>query len=332
MDSSPIRNKNLSQMQESLLGQKKKKQKINYSAVGLKRMLCRLYCREKKTDRQISVLFGVNRKTISNWRTKHNIKSVRTGWENIRPNKRNGVWKFCRVCGDKIYVIPSANKIYCSKECADTPVEYYINNYRMFSYLVGVVQGDGHICRRVKGGRVMGVRVTVGKKYLYYAERLAQIFRDVFGCKCAVYKYKNIIQVSVHSVSVGKIFEKFKNVNGQWKIPSQYSNMWLSGIIDTDGYVSVASGYGHGCIGISQANKENLEKIVDVLNGFGVRCNIRTYCYKNYLGLHTGHVITIGRAKYLIVLHRELELLMRHKKSRFDRLFSYKYKSKRKWK
>lgn len=129
-----------------------------------------------------------------------------------------------------------------------------------WSYLLGVVHGDGSVAPR-------SIDISVGYKDAEYADVLLSLWRSL-GFNPKVYRPRSALKVSVHSKSLRDAFAPYKN-KGKWSLPRRVAtHHYLAGVFDTDGCVSAAK---HKHISIGLKRSGNLEIVAKLLAAAGVR-------------------------------------------------------------
>lgn len=99
-----------------------------------------------------------------------------------------------------------------------------------WSYLLGVVHGDGHVARR-------SVQIAVGYKDQDYADHLHSELREL-GYLPKIYRPRNALRLDVHCSQLAATLRHTKS-NGIWTIPQDVRiGDYLSGVIDTDGHIT----------------------------------------------------------------------------------------------
>jgi hypothetical protein len=129
-----------------------------------------------------------------------------------------------------------------------------------WSYMLGVVHGDGHVAKR-------SIEIAVGYKDTDYAEVLTSLWEDL-GFSPKVYRPRSALKIAVHSIAVAAEFRVFKS-GGLWSWPDVLdARQYLAGVFDTDGSVSIPA---HKAISIGLKRSGNLLGIAPLLAGIGVR-------------------------------------------------------------
>jgi hypothetical protein len=97
------------------------------------------------------------------------------------------------------------------------------------SYILGIVHGDGHVSKR-------SVCVSVGYQDKEYARKVTSLFYAI-GVAPSVYKKQGSLSIEIHNKQVA---DRYRELKGQsWILPDYIKPLsYLSGLIDTDGWVS----------------------------------------------------------------------------------------------
>lgn len=128
-----------------------------------------------------------------------------------------------------------------------------------WSYLLGVVHGDGTISAR-------SVIVCVGYKDPDYANLIVELWHNL-GFKPKIYRKRSAMSIEVHSRALRDQFALYKRP-GLWTLPERFdAGQWVSGIFDTDGTVTSTP---KCAIIISLRRSGNLNLVRDALEGFGI--------------------------------------------------------------
>lgn len=135
-----------------------------------------------------------------------------------------------------------------------------------WSYLLGVVHGDGNVSTR-------SIRVSVSYKDKEYANTITELW-DKLGYDPKVYRPRTALAIDVHNSILTNELRKYK-FNGKWALPAGLDkNHWMAGIIDTDGTVTIAS---KKCaVIITLKRSGNLEHVRDALGEIGI-CGVNIH-------------------------------------------------------
>jgi hypothetical protein len=129
-----------------------------------------------------------------------------------------------------------------------------------WSYMLGVVHGDGHISDR-------SVSVSVGYKDQGYADVLTELWKEL-GFQPKVYRPRSALRIDVHSKKLRDQFAVFKR-KGIWSWPESLNvSEYLSGVFDTDGYSSITGGKKQ--IGVTLKRSGNLNHLISLLESVGI--------------------------------------------------------------
>lgn len=129
-----------------------------------------------------------------------------------------------------------------------------------WSYLLGVVHGDGSIAPR-------SVAISVGYRDVTYAETLCDLWRKL-GFDPKLYRARSALRVDVHRRAIRDRFAAFK-ARGLWSWPEQLSTTdYLAGVFDTDGCVSTPQ---FKRVSIVLKRSGNLQRLVPMLESLGIR-------------------------------------------------------------
>src|SRR4051812_41381216 len=102
-----------------------------------------------------------------------------------------------------------------------------------WSYLLGVVHGDGSIAPR-------SVCISVGHKDGDYASLLSELW-ERFGCRPKLYRGRSGLRLDVHDKPLRDAFAAYKE-RGIWQWPAGlHAPSYLAGVFDTDGCVPAPS-------------------------------------------------------------------------------------------
>lgn len=127
-----------------------------------------------------------------------------------------------------------------------------------WSYLLGVVHGDGHIAPR-------SVCICVGYRDAEYAEVLARVLGRM-GMAPKIYRKRSALSLEVHSVALAAMFRPLK-MRGVWSWPDGLRwPDYIAGVIDTDGCVTT-----NKSVIITLKRSGNLQRLASELTGIGVR-------------------------------------------------------------
>lgn len=152
-------------------------------------------------------------------------------------------------------------------------VNFSIKNEELFNYLVGVIQGDGCIDK-------YQIDIPIAAKDEDYADNLCKIIEDCFSIRPKKYLITNKFngfRVKIASKSIVNLFKPFKQ-NGLWNINGiKHRFWWLSGLIDTDGYISKKDS--RITITQGQNRKGNLELVNLLIPEWNAK--IKSYFSKN---------------------------------------------------
>lgn len=158
---------------------------------------------------------------------------------------------------------------------ADRPTEVDFKDPR-WSYLLGVVHGDGHVAPR-------SISIAVSYKEPGYVGVLTELFGDL-GFSPKLYRARTTYKVEVHSRALAQQLALTKSA-GVWTIPSDVCPAaYFAGVIDTDGHLTKAP---QRQVVICVKRSGNLERLVLCLSRVGLRCNpvrprIARYCGQPY--------------------------------------------------
>lgn len=131
---------------------------------------------------------------------------------------------------------------------------------RDWSYLLGVVHGDGHVSKR-------SIEVTVGYRDAQYASVLVDLWTRL-GYSPKTYRGRTALRIDVHSRALRDLFAAFKS-RGRWALPVQFdAASYIAGVVDTDGCVAKPESK-H--ISILLKRSGNLRRIVPALVSLGIR-------------------------------------------------------------
>jgi len=183
----------------------------------------------------------------------------------------------------------------------------------LWSYLLGVIHGDGHVAPR-------SICVCVGYKDADYADVIFSMFKRL-KLNPHVYRKRSALSIEVHSKILADEFRKWKH-NGLWTIPSTISiRDYIAGVFDTDGCVSKPK-LKHVSICLKRSG--NLNKVLCLLEmmnlkGLKVSNSVSTYNGKPYLV----EGIKIGSMERIILFESQVVLRNPRKAARMLAMISH---------
>ena len=209
-----------------------------------------------------------------------------------------------------------------------------------FEYLLGVIHGDGYV-RTTHNGVSYNLSIPVSIRDEGYKEVLKQIFIKTYDYAPHERIYNNCFYLEVFKEKIVKPFLGYK-INGKWIIPKlKYPHEYLAGLWDTDGYVSFREykdvpryikkndrfekrTHVIRTIELRQKSNGNLNLITPILRSLGFSPSLRTYIYKNKLGIFEADVLKVPTSDFILfketipIRHPrkrgELEKIVRHKR------------------
>jgi hypothetical protein len=129
-----------------------------------------------------------------------------------------------------------------------------------WSYLLGVIHGDGHIGTRE-------VQIAVGYRDAEYAHILVALLRKM-GFRPHIYRGHTCLTVTVCNVVLTRVMSRWKQ-HGRWRWPDGLDPLpYIAGVIDTDGCVSKAP---NNVIVVTLKRSGNLRRFAEILREAGVR-------------------------------------------------------------
>lgn len=129
-----------------------------------------------------------------------------------------------------------------------------------WSYLLGVVHGDGSIAPR-------SISISVGYKDADYADVLAALWGKL-GFYPKIYRARSALRIDVHSKELRDLFAPLKQF-GIWSLPGEIDAAnYIAGIFDTDGCVAQPERK-FICIGLKRSG--NLATILPLVCSLGIR-------------------------------------------------------------
>jgi hypothetical protein len=130
-----------------------------------------------------------------------------------------------------------------------------------WSYLLGVIHGDGHIAKR-------SISISVSYKEPGYAELLCELWRTL-GFEPKTYRPRSALRVDVHDAALAKVLLQTK-CSGRWAIPLEVDiGHYFAGVIDTDGHATKPP---KRAVVITLKQSGNLLKLCARLESAGLRC------------------------------------------------------------
>jgi len=147
-----------------------------------------------------------------------------------------------------------------------------------WSYLLGVIHGDGSIAPR-------SIDISVGYGDRDYADMLMSLWESL-GYSPKMYRPRSALKVSVHSKALRDELAPFKQ-KGLWSWPEGLcESEYLSGVFDADGWASSLPG-GSKRIGITLKRSGNLKRLASYLDHLGilgvtVKESVRSYNGRPY--------------------------------------------------
>lgn len=130
----------------------------------------------------------------------------------------------------------------------------------LWSYLLGVIHGDGHLSNR-------SIQISVGYKDQEYADILIDIFKSL-GYLPKVVRARSALRIDINNKALTDVFRQYKN-DGKWRLPIELDfEYYISGVFDTDGCVANPS---NKFISIILKRSGNLYIIKDILTKKGIR-------------------------------------------------------------
>lgn len=131
-----------------------------------------------------------------------------------------------------------------------------------WSYLLGVIQGDGCINKR-------SISITVGAKEKEYLEYLSELIQDV-GYNPKVNSYRGCYRIDINSTDLTKKICCYKT-QSIWSIPNNLDlGSYVAGVFDTDGCVSMPTKSGGKFIIITLKRSGNLKIIKNIFDAWGM--------------------------------------------------------------
>jgi len=129
-----------------------------------------------------------------------------------------------------------------------------------WSYLLGVIHGDGSIAPR-------SIDVSVGYGDRDYADLLMSLWESL-GYSPKMYHPRSALKISVHSKVLRDEIVPFKQ-KGIWEWPEGLcESEYLSGVFDADGWASLSGGSKR--IGITLKRSGNLKRLASYLGHLGI--------------------------------------------------------------
>jgi len=142
-----------------------------------------------------------------------------------------------------------------------------------WSYMLGVIHGDGHIARRT-------VSISVAYKEAAYADTIAGMLQGL-GYRPKVYRPRSALRIDVHSTVLAEDLRTTKS-RGLWTIPPTVRiGEYFAGIIDTDGHTTKTP---QRQIVVTLKRSGNLQRLCTRLVDAGLRCNPVKERTASYLG------------------------------------------------
>ena len=144
---------------------------------------------------------------------------------------------------------------------------------REWSYMLGVIHGDGHVAKR-------SVEIAVSYKEAAYADTLVAMWKGL-GFQPKVYRPRSALRINVHSAALADDLRETK-LRGLWTIPQDVRvGDYFAGIIDTDGHATKPP---QRQVVVTLKRSGNLHRLCDKLVGAGLRCNPVKERTSSYLG------------------------------------------------
>ena len=168
-----------------------------------------------------------------------------------------------------------------------TPIKREILIDEDFSFIVGIWLGDGHIISGKDKGKTerfeTGIGITIHKDNYHLISELQRLIFKVFGIKSSVTaEQDNVVQVQVHSMSIGMFFNKiFGRYFNKKKIPDFIYN-WdrnmidrlIEGLITSDGCISK-----EGSVSFTLSNKKLIKSLFSSFRNVGIMCSYSECSY-----------------------------------------------------
>jgi len=183
-----------------------------------------------------------------------------------------------------------------------------------WSYLLGVIHGDGHVS-------VRSVCIAVGYKEKEYAELIADLWRGL-GYLPKTYRKRGSISVEVHNSELTNEIRKYKS-NGKWSLPVGIDKTeWIAGVVDTDGCVSIAS---KKCaVIITLKRSGNLIYFRDTLIGFGIsEAKVHNRVSKYNGEAYEVEEIRLTSFDNILKFNEHISLRILHKRERLKDIIEY---------
>lgn len=141
-----------------------------------------------------------------------------------------------------------------------------------WAYLLGVVHGDGHVSKR-------SISVNFGFANRVYFLVIVDIWKKLGFDPKVYYVKNNAFRLDVHNKELRDVFIKYKK-DGIWGWPNHISvRDYLSGLIDTDGYMGLSYSKKHKGIskkiGIEVKRNGNLPYVADLFRNEGVEVDAK---------------------------------------------------------
>lgn len=150
------------------------------------------------------------------------------------------------------------------------------------AYLIGVIQGDGHVGKVLdKNGWLssLSVVISVGHKDKPYIKILKKIIKNQFNYDAKIYNDSSCFRVGIYNRSLVRALEDFKR---NMKVPNfflaknEMLAAYLQGLFDTDGSCTISSNSISGTIDFATNRIGFAYEIRDILEkSFNIYSNIR---------------------------------------------------------
>lgn len=196
--------------------------------------------------------------------------------------------------------------------------------------LVGAFAGDGSFMHRKDGSYY--VRFYLGVNEMDYALHLSELVNKVFGTTTNIWKVKNknVIRVSLYRKFIYETLRKYlywsddktytiRLRNDISNYSDNFLKNFLSGLIVTDGFVTVKS---RRKIGFTTISKELSKQVSDILKTFNIHYIVNKTVYQNYTHKRPTYNTSIN-GKYAVSFKKAITLYDPNKQSKLEELVSH---------
>lgn len=136
-------------------------------------------------------------------------------------------------------------------------------NDKSWSYLLGVIHGDGYVGNR-------SIQISVGYKDKEYKDFLCNMITKV-GYNPKVVNQKSAYRIDINSTKLTKEIAPYKS-KSLWNIPGELDfGEYISGVFDTDGCVSLPKKSGGKFVVITLKQSGNLNIVADIFKSWGMQ-------------------------------------------------------------